>query len=96
MPKPVFVNRILATCGILSFLAIVVVFDLGCPSGDSGSDDPKPVVSVSVSRRSPIDFSFELRNFCERMETLLEFLDAIECGLAGLLDEKQEALLDPY
>jgi hypothetical protein len=42
------------------------------------------------------NFSFELRNFCERMETLLEFLDGMECGLAGLLDEKQEALLDPY
>jgi hypothetical protein len=42
------------------------------------------------------NFSFELRNFCERMETLLEFLDGMECGLAGLLDEKQEALLDCY
>ena len=42
------------------------------------------------------NFSFELRNFCERMETLLEFLDGMECGLAGLLDERQEALLDCY
>ena len=42
-------NRILSACGILGFVAAIVVFDLGCPSGDSGSDDPKPVVSVSVS-----------------------------------------------
>jgi hypothetical protein len=42
------------------------------------------------------NFSFELRNFCDRLEKLLELLDRIDCGLAGILDERQEALLNNY
>lgn len=42
------------------------------------------------------DFSFDLRNFSELMDKMLEFLDGIDCGLAGLLDQMQEAALDGY
>ena len=42
------------------------------------------------------NFSFDLRNFCERMEKMLEFFDGIDCGLAGIFDEMQEAMLDRY
>jgi hypothetical protein len=42
------------------------------------------------------NFSFQLHNFCDRVEELLEFLDGINCGLAGILDERQEALLNRY
>lgn len=39
------------------------------------------------------NFSFDLRNFSERMEEMLEFFDGLDCGLAGLLDEMEEAIL---
>ncbi len=37
------------------------------------------------------NFSFDLRNFCARMDEILVFLDQTDCGLAGTLDLMQEA-----
>jgi hypothetical protein len=42
------------------------------------------------------NFRFDLSNFCARMDEVLEFLDQFDCGLAGRLDEMQEAALDRY
>lgn len=42
------------------------------------------------------NFSFELHTFCDRVEKLLDFLEGIDCGLAGILDERQEAQLNRY
>ena len=41
-------------------------------------------------------FRFNLKTFCVRMDEVLECLDRIDCGLAGLLDEAQEAALNQY
>jgi hypothetical protein len=37
------------------------------------------------------DFRFSLRTFCLRMDEMLECLDQIDCNLAGILDEAQQA-----
>lgn len=42
------------------------------------------------------DVRFDLQNFCARMDEVLEHLDQIDCGLAGILDQAQEAALDRY
>lgn len=42
------------------------------------------------------DFRFNLQNFCLRMDEVLGCLDEIDCGLAGTLDQVQEAALNGY
>jgi len=36
------------------------------------------------------DFRFDLSNFCTRMDEVLTFLDHVDCGLMGVLDETQQ------
>jgi hypothetical protein len=36
------------------------------------------------------NFSFDLQNFCARMDEILLFLDQTDCALAGMLDAMQE------
>lgn len=42
------------------------------------------------------DFRFDLRRFSSRMDEVLAFLDQIDCGLAGILEQMQEAALANY
>jgi hypothetical protein len=35
------------------------------------------------------DFRFDLQNFCARMDEVLAFLEQIDDGLLGTLDEKE-------
>jgi|SRR5215217_7071312 len=63
---------------------------------DPGSFCFRYPVSKSGSSALAPAFRFDLMNCCLRLDEVLECLDQIDCGLAGILDQVQEAALDRH
>ena len=59
---------------------------------DPGSFCFRYPITMSGDPALEHDFRFDLENFCARMDEVLEVLDRVDCGLAGILDESQEPI----
>lgn len=57
---------------------------------DSKSFSFRYPVTLNGSPALRQDFRFDLHHFCDRMDEVLEALDSISCGVAGVLDQMSQ------